>query len=77
MYGTGLAKGLMLTLRHFFESYVDDLRYGLRKYHHSTDNFGVRQGTGCQGRYHGAVSGRKNCRTGTLSLCAFPDCGGR
>ena len=49
MYGTGLAKGLMLTLRHFFESYVDDLRYGLRKYHHSTDNFGVRQGTGAKG----------------------------
>ena len=49
MYGTGLAKGLMLTLRHFFESYVDDLRYGLRKYHHSTDNFGVRQGTRAKG----------------------------
>ena len=49
MYGTGLAKGLMLTLRHFIESYVDDLRYGFRKYHHSTDNFGVRQGTKTKG----------------------------
>ncbi len=49
MYGTGLAKGLMLTLRHFIDSYVDDLRYGLRKYSHTTDNFGVRQGTEAKG----------------------------
>ena len=43
MYGTGLAKGLLLTLRHFLASYVDDLRYGFRKYHHATDNFAIRQ----------------------------------
>lgn len=49
MYGTGLAKGLMLTLRHFFASYVDDLRYGFRKYHHATDNFALRQGTQAKG----------------------------
>lgn len=49
MYGTGLAKGLMLTLRHFFASYVDDLRYGFRKYHHSADNFALRQGTQAKG----------------------------
>jgi NADH-quinone oxidoreductase subunit I len=45
MYGTGLAKGLMLTLHHFIESYVDDVRYGFRKYAPSTDNFEIRQGT--------------------------------
>ncbi|MDE2853720.1 MAG: 4Fe-4S binding protein [Chloroflexota bacterium] len=44
-----MAKGLMLTLRHFVESYVDDVRYGFRKYHHSTDNFGIRQGTKTKG----------------------------
>ncbi len=49
MYGTGLAKGLRLTLRHFIESYIDDVRYGFRKYHHSTDNFGIRQGTQTKG----------------------------
>ena len=49
MYGTGLAKGLALTLRHFVDSFVDDIRYGMRKYHHSTDNFGIRQGTKTQG----------------------------
>jgi len=49
MYGTGLAKGLMLTLRHFIESYVDDVRYGFRKYSLSTDNFEVRQGTKAKG----------------------------
>ena len=49
MYGTGLAKGLMLTMRHFVESYVDDIRYGFRKFHHSTDNFGIRQGTKTKG----------------------------
>jgi len=49
MYGTGLAKGMLLTLRHFVESYVDDIRYGFRKYHHSTDNFGIRQGTKTKG----------------------------
>ena len=45
MYGTGLAKGMMLTLRHFVDTYVDDVRYGFRKYSNTTDNFGVRQGT--------------------------------
>lgn len=49
MYGTGLAKGLMLTLRHFVESYVDDVRYGFRKYSKATDNFEVRQGTQAKG----------------------------
>ena len=49
MYGTGLAKGLMLTLRHFVDSYIDDIRYGFRKYSHSVDNFGVRQGTQTKG----------------------------
>ena len=49
MYGTGLAKGLMLTLRHFVESYVDDVRYNFRKYSHDTDNFEVRQGTQAKG----------------------------
>ncbi len=49
MYGTGLAKGLLLTLRHFIDSFVDDLRYGLRKYSHATDNFGLRQGTEAKG----------------------------
>lgn len=49
MYGTGLAKGLKLTLRHFIDSFVDDLRYGLRKYSHATDNFGLRQGTEAKG----------------------------
>ena len=49
MYGTGLAKGLLLTMRHFVESYVDDIRYGFRKYHHATDNFGIRQGTKTKG----------------------------
>lgn len=49
MYGTGLAKGMMLTLRHFVESYVDDVRYGFRKYAKTTDNFGMRQGTQAKG----------------------------
>ena len=49
MYGTGLAKGLLLTLRHFLASYADDIRYGFRKYHHDTDNFGIRQGTQAKG----------------------------
>ncbi|MCY4466612.1 MAG: 4Fe-4S binding protein [Chloroflexi bacterium] len=49
MYGTGLAKGLMLTLRHFVDSYIDDIRYGFRKYSHSVDNFGIRQGTQTKG----------------------------
>lgn len=51
MYGTGLAKGLMLTLRHFFETYVDDMRYGFRKYAASSNNFGVRQGTQAKGAF--------------------------
>ena len=49
MFGTGLAKGLMLTMRHFVDTYVDDLRYGFRKYAKTTDNFEVRQGTRTEG----------------------------
>ena len=45
MNGQGLLKGMLLTLRHFFEGYADDIRYGFRKYAPNVDNFDVRQGT--------------------------------
>jgi NADH-quinone oxidoreductase subunit I len=32
MYGTGILKGLGVTLKHFINSYVGDIRYGLRNY---------------------------------------------
>lgn len=49
MNGSGFIKGLGVTLRHFIGSYVDDLRYGFRKYSHNVDNFEQRQGTKAEG----------------------------
>ena len=50
MYGEGFVKGMMLTMRHFVETYVDDLKYGFRKYS-QPDNFEVRQGTHAKGAF--------------------------
>lgn len=49
MNGAGFIKGMFVTLRHFVNSYVDDLRYGFRKYSPQVDNFEVRQGTQAEG----------------------------
>ncbi|MEM9952013.1 MAG: 4Fe-4S binding protein [Chloroflexota bacterium] len=49
MAGQGLFKGLMLTLRHFVDSYVEDFRYGLKRYAPDVDNFQVRQGVEAEG----------------------------
>ncbi len=50
MFGQGIAKGLWVTFRHFFNTYVDDIRYAGRKYLRQ-DNFSVRQGLQTQGAY--------------------------
>lgn len=49
MNGVGFAKGMLVTLRHFIGTYVDDLRYGFRKFSPEVDNFGARQGTEAEG----------------------------
>lgn len=51
MAGQGFFKGMMLTLRHFVNSYVEDFKYGLRRYAPDVDNFEVRQGTQAEGVY--------------------------
>jgi NADH-quinone oxidoreductase subunit I len=51
MYGTGILRGLGITFKHFVQSYVDDLRYGMRKYSHGQDNFAMRQGPSARGSY--------------------------
>ncbi|MCB9451676.1 MAG: 4Fe-4S binding protein [Anaerolineaceae bacterium] len=50
MYGKGIAKGLFVTFKHFFNTYVDDIRYAGRKYLRQ-DNFQVRQGLQPSGAY--------------------------
>ena len=50
MYGLGILKGLSVTFKHFIDSYVDDLRYGLRKFS-GKGNFEVRQGLKATGVY--------------------------
>lgn len=50
MFGQGIAKGLWVTFRHFFNTYVDDIRYAGRKYLRQ-ENFSVRQGLNAQGAY--------------------------
>lgn len=51
MNGIGFIKGMMVTLRHFVNTYVDDLRYGFKKYSPDVDNFEVRQGTKAAGAF--------------------------
>jgi NADH-quinone oxidoreductase subunit I len=50
MYGLGILKGLSVTFKHFIDTYVDDLRYGLRKYT-GQENFQDRQGLRATGVY--------------------------
>jgi len=50
MNGIGILKGLSVTFKHFIETYVDDIRYGGRKYL-GTENFEVRQGMKAQGAF--------------------------
>jgi len=50
MYGRGMLKGLGIALKHFVNTYVDDVRYGLRKYA-APENFEVRQGPRADGAF--------------------------
>lgn len=50
MYGKGALKGLGVTLKHFVNSYIDDLRYGMRKYYRQ-ENFETRQGPKATGSF--------------------------
>jgi len=50
MYGKGIANGLWVTFKHFFNTYVDDIRYAGRKYMRQ-ENFQVRQGLKSQGAF--------------------------
>ena len=48
MYGLGIIKGLRITFKHFIETYMDDLRWGVRRY--TTDEgFEARQSPETQG----------------------------
>lgn len=49
MYGLGILKGLGVTFRHFINTYVEDVRFGLRKY--TGENFQKRQGVDAAGIY--------------------------
>jgi NADH-quinone oxidoreductase subunit I len=50
MYGSGILKGLSVTFKHLISTYVDDFRYGWRKYYRQ-DNFEIRQGPKAQGAF--------------------------
>ncbi len=49
MYGIGLIKGLVVTLKHFVETYVDDLRWVGRGRYYNEDALKIRQGTEARG----------------------------
>lgn len=51
MNGSGFLKGMMVTMRHFVETYVDDVRYGFKKFAPEMNNFEVRQGTQAKGAF--------------------------
>ena len=65
MYGKGIANGLWVTFKHFFNTYVDDIRYAGRKYLRQ-ENFQVRQGLKSQGAFTVApgVGGSKEVGNG-------------
>ncbi|KXK24583.1 MAG: iron-sulfur binding protein [Chloroflexi bacterium OLB15] len=50
MYGVGILKGLGVTIRHFFNTYVEDLRYVGKKLN-NTQEFERRQGVDSTGLY--------------------------
>jgi NADH-quinone oxidoreductase subunit I len=43
MYGSGVTRGLWVTLKHFVETYVDDVKWGFRRLKHA-ESFPIRQG---------------------------------
>ncbi len=48
MYGQGLLRGLGVTLKHFFETYLDDVKYGFQR-NLNPEDFPARQGPGARG----------------------------
>jgi len=50
MYGQGIARGLWITLRHFFNTYINDIRYASKKYI-GQNEFQRRQSTKAEGIY--------------------------
>ncbi|TET32059.1 MAG: 4Fe-4S dicluster domain-containing protein [Anaerolineales bacterium] len=49
MYGIGLIKGLGVTIKHFLETYVDDLRWLGRGRYYNEDALKIRQSTEARG----------------------------
>ena len=49
MYGIGLIKGLGVTIKHFMETFVDDLRWLGRGRYYNEDALKIRQGTEARG----------------------------
>jgi len=49
MYGMGLIKGLGVTLKHFVETYVDDLRWIVRGRYYNEEALIIRQGKDARG----------------------------
>ncbi len=50
MYGVGILKGLGITLKHFVDTYVDDFKWGIRRYT-SDEGFTARQGLETEGLF--------------------------
>jgi NADH-quinone oxidoreductase subunit I len=50
MYGTGILKGLGVTLKHFLATYAEEVRYGIRKWT-PQHTFETRQGTDSVGSF--------------------------
>ena len=50
MYGMGVWRGMVVTLKHFVDTYVDDLRWGFRR-HIPVEAFPVRQGLQTRGSF--------------------------
>ncbi len=51
MYGTGILKGLSVTIKHFIDTYVEDIKYLGRRVLKTGESFQERQGVASRGLY--------------------------
>ncbi len=50
MYGQGIARGLLVTITHFINTYLDDIKWGFKRYS-ADEAFAERQGLAARGAF--------------------------
>ena len=72
MYGTGILKGLSITMKHFIDTYVDDIRWMTRGgRYYNPEALSVRQSLAGEGTITVNYPEEKLAVPGTFSFCAI------